>query len=160
MGDPARFREFATLVSKVLPLDAALIDVAGGRGGLQSALRTIGYQSVVSWDIRHKYASGRPGYHYGLFNWETAPRYDALVAMHPDEATDHAILYASLWRVPAIICPCCIKPSARPFSGPKLKWLWHIHLETLALRAGLHIKWAQLPIAGDNRVLVLTPRRY
>lgn len=155
MGDKRRFDEFAKLISGLIPKNAVIADVASGKGYLQAALRQLGYSDVTSWDKRRKNASNRRGYRYGLFQWDKAPKYDAIVAMHPDEGTDHAILYAAKHGVPAIICPCCIKPSAEVYWGRHAFADWAAHLEGLALRLNCRVRWADLPISGRNRVLIV-----
>ena len=157
MGDPRRFNAFAKLVRRHLPLEARLADVAGGKGYLQAALRELGYRDVVSWDRRKRCATGRAGYRYGWFDHRSAPAYDAVVAMHPDEGTDHAIVYAAERRVPALICPCCIRPSATTYWGDGNYPDWCRHLETVARKGRLTVQWTQLPIVGRNDVMILRP---
>lgn len=156
MGDPRRFDAFAKLVVRHVPLAASVADVAGGRGYLQAALRQLGYRSVVSWDKRKRYASGRAGYRYGWFDYEKAPRYDAVVAMHPDEATDQVVLYATKHRIPALVCPCCVKPQAVPYWGDHNYRDWCSHLTKLATNAGAHVQWTELPIVGRSAVMMVT----
>ena len=158
MSDSRRFREFARVISQNIPLDANIADVAGGKGYLQSALRQLGYQRVTSWDKRKKYAANRRGYHYGLFNFKDMHEYDAVVAMHPDDGTDHAVIYAGKHRVPAIICPCCVKPSAVPYQDYNSGyggWLKHLH--HLAEEQGMKVTWIKIDIDGRNDVMILFP---
>lgn len=118
MGDPRRFHAFAEVIVKHLHPSMAIADVAGGKGYLQAALRERGFRSITTWDRRRRTPMTRLGHRYDWFVWDRAPGYDAIVAMHPDEATDHAILYAGHHRIPALICPCCVRPSARLFLAP------------------------------------------
>ena len=58
MGDPRRFDLMARLVA-LRQRPRRVVDVAGGRGGLQAALRRLGFKDVVSVDVRPQYAKGR-----------------------------------------------------------------------------------------------------
>ena len=158
MGDSRRFDEFAKLVARNIPREAHIVDVASGKGYLQAALHQLGYRFVTSWDKRHKNACNRRGYRYGYFDYKTASaEYQAVVAMHPDEGTDHAILYACKHRVPAIVCPCCILPHAEPFWGSYKYPLWLKHLEHLATSRGMRVQWTKLRISGRNDVMIIRP---
>jgi hypothetical protein len=139
-----------------------VVDVAAGKGYLQGALRQRGFRDVESWDKRPRLAKVRANMkgRYGYFNSQTAPAYDAVVAMHPDEATDHAIVYAGTHRVPAIICPCCVKPSAVPYSGrchSDSYGDWMRHLVKLASKYRLSVTHAALRMTGRNQVLIFRP---
>jgi hypothetical protein len=144
-----------TLV-KIYERDAALLRrLRIGQGYLRAALHQLGYRHVESWDKRPRCAGGR-GYRYGYFEWNTAPRsYDAVVAMHPDGGTDHAVLYACHRAVLGLICPCCITPSAETYWGQHAYSAWCDHLERLARDRGAWTRWEALPISGRNRVLIL-----
>ena len=170
MGDPARFRLFADLIAREFPdRSAPIADVAGGKGYLKAALYQQGYRHVTCWDVRRRLAKGRPGQRYQRFDHANAPRgYRLVVAMHPDEATDHVILYAAKHRVPAVVCPCCVKPSAAPYDGSSQArpwngrggddWPhWNRHLAELARKGGLRVTTETLPMDGRNVVLVARP---
>lgn len=161
MGDRTRFSKFAALIRQHLPLEASIADVAGGKGTLQMALRQLGYRDVTSWDKRHRYARRRSIYRFGWFSWNEKTPYDAVVALHPDEGTDHALLYAARNGVPALICPCCILPSGESYWGPYKYPAWLTHLEQLALRHGASVERLKLPMSGRNDVLLInaTARR-
>ena len=160
MGDSKRFDLFGKLISKQLDPAMSIVDVAGGKGYLQASLRQLGYSKIETWDKRLATARKvhRNGYRFGYFDFKTAPKYDAVVAMHPDEGTDHCILYAGLHRVPAIICPCCIKPSAVQFWDNRNYTKWLKHLMTLAENQNLNVEQFKLPMNGKNDVLVLRPK--
>jgi len=159
MGDSRRFNLMASLVEKHIPKSANIADVAAGKGHLKAALYQLGYKKVTCWDRRKRLARGRPGQKYQLFDYHNAPRgYDALVAMHPDEATDHVIFYAGKHRIPAIVCPCCVKPSASILTLEPNKHNWLIHLKKLAHDCKLEVIETLLPMTGDNRVLILKPK--
>ena len=93
MGDPKRFDKFSTLIAERMNKDLKIADVAGGKGFLRIALAEKGIKDVETWDKRQVYRSGKQRFSY--FNWETEPQYDCIVAMHPDEGTDHSILYSA-----------------------------------------------------------------
>lgn len=145
MGDPRRFHYMADLVARAIPTDAVIADVAAGKGYLRAALYERGYRRVTSWDKVRRCATPRSGYRYGHFNYLSAPLYEAVVAMHPDGGTDHALLYALERGVPGLICPCCITPSAVAYFGVHRYDDWCAHLDRLAAGAA---RWTSLPISG------------
>jgi hypothetical protein len=157
VGDRRRFDQFARLIQEHINKDTAILDVASGKGYLRAALYQLGYRNVTCWD-KGKRAIGRKHYRYGYFHWREKPGFGAVVAMHPDAATDHAILYAAKNRVPALICPCCIKPSAEPFWEDYNFTNWMNHLVRLAERNGMEVIKTRLPIQGRNDVLILRPK--
>ena len=157
VGDPRRFHAFADVIARALHPSMIIADVAGGKGYLQAALRERGFRSITTWDRRRRTPMSRRGHRYGWFTWDCPARYDAIVAMHPDEATDHAILYAAKHQIPALICPCCVRPSARLFLEPYKYHHWCRHLASLATQAGLKVAWTTLPINGRRDVMILTP---
>lgn len=154
MGDPRRFDTFARLISSVLLPDMRIADVAGGKGYLQAALRERGFSDVVTWDRRRSRCAART-MRFDWFTHDTRERYDAVVAMHPDEGTDHALLYAIKHRIPAIICPCCVKPSALEYWDRYTFRPWCRHLESYALNHGCSIEWTRLGISGRNDVMII-----
>lgn len=155
MGDRRRFDLFSKLAEEHLNKDMKIIDVASGKGYLQAALRQRGFQEIISWDKRKKNASNRKGYRYGYFDWRTGEKYDAVIAMHPDEGTDHAIMYAAKHMVPALVCPCCIKPDASVYWGNHRFKNWVNHLKSLA--NNMLIQEVYLPMNGKSLVLILKP---
>jgi len=160
MGDSHRFDLFARMVATNFPKkDARIVDVAGGKGYLKEALRDLGYTNVLTMDKNRKAAKKQKhlAYKYGYFNCNTQEHFDCVVAMHPDEATDHAVLYATKHRVPAFVCPCCIKPDAAAFFERYNFPNWVNHLKRLA--RGMDVQELYLKMAGKNLVLKLTPRR-
>lgn len=158
MGAPQRFDLMAKLAEKYLPKNIAIADVASGKGYLQSALRQLGYKNITSWDKRKRNAKNRKGFRYGYFDWcWEKERYDAVVAMHPDEGTDHAILYAVKHQIPAIICPCCVKPSASMYWGVRKYEPWIKHLISLA-DGHLEVQKNVLRMNGRNLVLIFKPK--
>lgn len=155
MGDTRRFRLMADLVTRnVKERDLWVADVAGGKGYLQAELRRRGFREVVSFDKRKKMKRGRKGYRNEWFTYDTERGFGLVVAMHPDEGTDHAILYAARYHVPCIVCPCCVKPHGAPYKGKKDFDPWVRHLKELAHSHGLSVAEAQLPMRGRNLVLI------
>ncbi len=154
MGDPTRFRKFAALVQWHFPARGwKVADVASGRGGLRAELYRVGYKNVESWDRRRQNAKGRPGYRYGHFDWRQGGDYQLLVGMHPDGATDQVVRAAAYWRVPFILCPCCVMPTALEFSGSGYDE-WVDHLAAFARSEGIIVIETTLPMTGANRVLM------
>jgi len=158
MGDSRRFDLFGALVAGNLEPGMHIADIAAGKGYLRANLYQRGFHNVTSWDKRRGCARGRPGYRYGYFDHRSAPSYDAVVAMHPDGGTDEAIVYAGERRVPAIVCPCCVVPSAATYWGSHGSYEeWMRHLSALALKLRLSVTDVNLPMVGRNRVLILRP---
>ena len=161
MGDNARHKLLADLIRLRFP-DRAMhvVDVAAGRGQLKRALERAGYRHVTCWDRRHKQARPRPGQYWQEFHWRLAPDdYDLVAAMHPDEATDHAILYAARVRVPFLVCPCCIKPSGSEFMANCFdRAAWFRHLTRLARERDMRVIETRLPMNGANVVFIGYPK--
>ncbi len=157
MGDVRRFDLFARFIASNFYKGANIADVAGGKGYLRAALHEYGFQTVTSWDRRHGNAKGRPGTRYGYFTQDTADAYDLVVGMHPDGATDHIIRYAIKHRVPFVVCPCCIIPSAVTYWGKHSIHPWIAHLKNMATKAGFEVSESQLKMTGRNAVLVGLP---
>ncbi len=158
MGDSMRFRLFTEAIQDRFPdRDAKIADVASGKGQLQAALRQVGYRKVESWDKRPRNAKNRYGYRYGYFDYQNAPRgYGLVVGMHPDEGTDHIIEYACKHRVPFLVCPCCVMPSASKFEGIGYEE-WMRHLIGLAGTRRMEIEILSLPMEGRKEVIVGRP---
>ena len=156
MGDPARFRHFARLIAELYPdRSARIADVASGKGQLQAALRQIGYVNVTSWDNRKRNATGRRGYRFGRFYHQSvSEKYDLVIAMHPDEGTDESIAYAARVRVPFVVCPCCVLPSATTFGGRQGSFTdWKRHLIGFAKSRRMIVNHSRLEFRGRNEVL-------
>lgn len=157
MGDSRRFHLFAELIVSRFGPHLRIADVASGKGHLRSALYERGYRGVVSFDKRHVNAKPRPDRRWGFFDWRTDDKFDAVVGMHPDDGTDHIVKYAARNRVPAMICPCCVRPSAEVFWGAKTYQRWVDHLETMAYDGGLFVRRHDLNMSGRSLVLELVP---
>ena len=155
MGDPRRFDRFAdALVVRWPDPRTAIADVAGGHGQLRAALYRRGHQNAVTFDKRR----GRwkpPGQHYrwGMFTGSEPDRFDLLVGMHPDAATDRIIAGAIRRQIPFAVVPCCAIPSVWPFEGPDYS-AWVDHLTARAADAGYRVTEECLPIQGRSLMLV------
>lgn len=160
MGDSRRFDLLADLVARRFPRRGLRVaDVAGGAGGLQVALRARGFADVTTYDrcAASRRSRGVTAYVDGWFSHAEGARYDLVVGMHPDEGTDHAVLYATRNRVPFVLCPCCVKPHAAPLRGARDFRSWVAHLTRLANDGGHRVEQALLPMRGMGTVLVGTP---
>lgn len=154
MGDKRRFNEFAKTLIKYIP-DCRIADVAGGKGYNRAALADYGYKNVETWDKRYKHIPGKQI--YSLFNWRTAPHYDAVVGMHPDEASDEIILFSAKHGIPAAICPCCTKPSAVAYWGANKYRHWVEHLLNLAKERKMQVKHEVMKFNGRNDFFLIYP---
>jgi hypothetical protein len=157
MGDSRSFDLFAKVIFSNFPPKKypKIADVAGGKGGLQTALREKGY-NVTTFDKR-KGRRNRPGrfqYQYRWFNENIKDKFNLLVGMHPDEATDVIILEAAKRKIPFVVCPCCVKPYAVPFCGAHNYWTWVKHLKRLAHKNGFTVIETLLRMNGKNLVLI------
>ena len=161
MGDPARFREFAKVIAREFPTRSQRIaDVAGGKGMLQAALRCSGYGNIVTFDKRRHMAKRhrQKFYRYEWFAYNTHRKeFGLVVGMHPDQGTDHAILYAVNNCVPFAVCPCCIIPSASTLWEPRNSEGWLRHLTALASETH-EVTIERMPINGKNVVMIGRPK--
>lgn len=161
MGDSRRFDLFAELIARNFPQarEFPVADVAAGKGHLRAALWERGFRRVTCWDRQHKMAKARPGQRFQLFDYRHAPPdYVLAVGMHPDEASDHVVLWAARHRRPFILCPCCIKPSASTYWGSRSSHRsWNDHLARLAVSAGMTVTETCLQMKGRNVVMIGRP---
>ena len=161
MGDPRRFDKMATLIESEFGFDHTvnIADVAGGKGYMRMALLEKGFTRITTIDKRRENAKGRPGRLYGHFNYETSPpNYNLVIGMHPDEGTDHIICYAGKYKIPFVVCPCCIKPSATVYRGQHKFSLWVDHLLELAHNNDYIVEEHKLKMQGRNLVLIGRPK--
>lgn len=154
MGDKRRFNEFSKTIAKYIP-DCKIADVAGGKGYNRAALADLGYKNVETWDRRFRHLPGKQK--YSLFDYKTAPHYEAVIGMHPDEASDHIILYAAKHGVPAAICPCCTKPSATTYWGMNKYKFWVEHLLGLAKEKKMKVRHESMKFNGKNDFFLISP---
>jgi hypothetical protein len=150
----------ARLIATKFPLykDFPIADVAGGKGYLKASLFERGFRKVTTIDKRHHLAKGRPGQKYAYFTSDSRDKFALVAGMHPDEATDHIVLYAVLHGIPFAVCPCCVKPSAKAYTGKYSYLAWLQYLKNLATRTHT-VEELRLPMAGRNIVLVGIPKR-
>lgn len=157
MGDSKRFHIFSNFISDLdFPKNSKIADVAGGKGYMRLAMNEKGFKNVETWDLRSNRIKGKQ--RFQLFNYQNAPEYDIVMGMHPDEATDHLILYAGIRRKIAIICPCCVKPNATAYWGQNSYNSWLEHLYKLGERYNLEITQKKMPFNGRNDFLFFQPK--
>lgn len=155
MGDVRRFDLFGELISSHFERDCIVADVAGGKGMLQAKLRQCGFKNVVTFDKR-KGRKDRPTmrYEYRWFDHRVKGRFDLLVGMHCDEATDVIITEAASRKADFVICPCCVKPSAVPFYAQHNFTNWMLHLIELSENLGFKVTTDKLKMIGKNSVII------
>jgi hypothetical protein len=163
VGDPRRFDLFGKLIVEVFPSHQykKVADIAGGKGYLQTNLRGHGYD-VTTYDERQgrRDRPGRFQYRYQLFGSHIKERYDLLVGMHPDEATDVIINEAAKRKIPFVVCPCCVKPTVLQsvFRDSHNYTNWIIQLKALAERNGYEVREKKLRMMGKSLVLYGWPK--
>ena len=159
MGDSRRFDVFASFVATQFPnKNLKIADVAGGKGYLALALREQGYRDITIIDPKRrlkKKVNHRATFLAIPFTETLDRRFDLVLGMHPDEATDHIIRYSVKHGSPFVVCPCCIKPSAVAYWGSAKFHLWIAHLKRMAV--GFSIREYLLKMSGKNLVLVGEP---
>lgn len=154
MGDSRRFDLFSKIISNNFPNKyyKNVADIAGGKGYLNKALKDKGYY-VTTYDVRKK-INQNINYKRTLFTEKVKTKYDLLVAMHPDEATDVTISMAAKLSIPFVICPCCVKPTVTVMFEKHTYKNWIKHLKKFAEQNGFHVTETHLPMNGKNIVLV------
>jgi len=157
MGDSQRFSIFAKFIASTIPKHYRIADVASGGGYLQQELRKLGFNNVTSWDTRHEKDRIRnQTYVRKLFDYrKVSPKhYDAIIGLHPDGATDHIVMWASIYKKLCVVCPCCNIPSAVPFRDTPSNWI--NHLKNLAKRNNRSVTETTLNnLHGKNVVLII-----
>ena len=162
MGDPRRFEAFARFIHRTFPAAGTVADVAGGHGELSFWLAELGLRPVIvdprpatlpRWIPRtlrkRAVRDGRPaGIERVIQRVEDADlgRFDLLVALHPDAATEPVVRKAVAQGVDFAIVPCCVFPLD---GRPRSREAWLTDLMTLAPGARV----SALPIGGANAVL-------
>jgi hypothetical protein len=160
--DGRRFRVFAEFIHKTYPQVHRVADVAGGHGGVSFHLYRFGYAATII-DERDVHLPGRLK---RVLRKESVkqgriveiPRlvkrvqdvdlgsYDLIVALHPDEATEHVVRAGIEHGKDFAVVPCCVFP----LDGVRRsREEWREYLISLSP----DIKTAQLPIDGANVVL-------
>lgn len=156
MGDIRRFDLFANLISKHIPKSCNIADISGGKGYLQLALKEHGYKNITSFDKRYNRIKNS-NYKYGYFDYSKYHEFSGIVAMHPDEGTDHAVMYCIKNKCVGLICPCCVKPHATHLLLHHNFNNWKKHLTQLVEKAGMEAIWTKLKMTGKNEVLIIKP---
>jgi hypothetical protein len=155
MGDSRRFDMFAKLVKRNFnPRQYKFIaDIAGGQGYLQLALKENGFENVLTFDVRRNRLR-KLNYRTRFFDESIRDEFDLIVGMHPDEATDVIIAEAAKRKIPFVICPCCIKPTATVFWGSHAFGSWFDHLKRFAMKLGFICTEEKLPMNGKSWCLI------
>ena len=162
VNDRRRFQAFADFIHQTYPHVHKIADVAGGRGGVSFHLYQLGYAATII-DKRDAHLPGQMQRKLRKQSVEQGrlveiPRvvervqqvdlrsFDLIVALHPDEATEHVIRAAIEHGKDFAVVPCCVFP----MDGVKRnKEEWKEYLISLSP----DIMTTSLPIQGDNVVL-------
>lgn len=158
MGDPRRFTRFAELIKTQFPNAKNIADVAGGKGYLQLALKEKGYENVTTFDKRKHRCRRNIKFKHLYFSEKIKERFDLIVGMHPDEATDVIVVEASKRKIPFAIVPCCVKPTASIVHGQYNYTNWIKHLKQLAERKNFKVQELNLRITGKRLVIIGRPK--
>lgn len=160
--DGRRGRVFAEFIHKTYPHVHRIADVAGGRGSVSFHLYQLGYAATII-DERDAQLPGRLQRVLRKQSVEQGriveiPRvvkkvqdvdlrsYDLIVALHPDEATEHVVRAGIEHGKDFAVVPCCVFP----MDGVKRsREAWREYLISLSP----DIMTARLPIDGANVVL-------
>lgn len=103
MGDSKRFKVTAKFLAENFK-PCSVADVAGGRGSLSKELAQYGFECTVI-DPRHDQMPSLKAMHR-KFDRRLAKKFDLIIGLHPDEATEElCVTAASGARV--VIIPCC-----------------------------------------------------
>lgn len=155
MGDRRRFDIFADFIARqIKDKSARIADVAAGGGYLSFALRERGFKYITPFEPypRRGGQVRRLGIQARLF--DDGSKFDVLVGMHPDEATDVILDEAIKHRLRAIVVPCCAKPTRWVYWGAKGSVRdWCASLKRQAERRGLWLNETILKMTGANTVL-------
>ena len=143
MGDRRRFHEVAELVLELFPPDThrTVADVAGGKGKLAGKLMARGYMATIIDPRRSRKHPKGARRLSDVFLPGMAHRYDLLVGLHPDGATE--ALAEAARRRPVVIVPCCLHQWDGPEEGDledRIRARW--------TRLGLTWRETVLPIRG------------
>ena len=158
MGDRNRFRIFSSVIAKNFPAVKLIADVAGGKGQLQTELRSRGFD-VITYDKRKgRKDRSKMRYKYGFLGPHAIRDHDLLVGLHPDEATEIIISEAGKRRIPFALVPCCILPTVTGYSGPKEKQAWIAHLVRMAESLNFQTQIFKLNMRGKNIIIIGRPR--
>ena len=154
MGDHRRFEVFAKFIKKQFSpnIYKNIADVAGGQGHLNKTLKSYGFENIITFDTR-KNKIKNIQYKRKLFSDDCDFKFDLLVGMHPDNATDVIIKEAETQKIPFIIVPCCILPTITKFTMQRSYTNWCKHLIKFAESLKFNVKSTILSISGSNVVI-------
>ncbi len=162
VNDRRRFRAFANFIHDTYPDVKTIADVAGGHGNVAYYLYEFGYDATII-DCRETRLPGKM--HRALRKLSVKRRklveiprlvervqdvdlrrFDLIVGLHPDDATEHALRTALKYDKDFAIVPCCVFP----IDGVKRSTAdWLEYLASISP----DIMRATLPIEGANVVL-------
>ena len=153
MGDSQRFKVFSKEINQKFPTTKykTIADIAGGKGYLNKELTKKGYR-VTTFDKRNNNTTGVT-FKKQFFNEKSPGKYDLLVGMHPDQATDVIITEAAKRNVPFAIVPCCLMPCTTHYNGNNSYESWVHHLDMYARRLGFITFKKKIGIEGKNMML-------
>ncbi len=155
MGDVRRHDVFAAFLHRQYAGRGVkrIACVADGNGALAKRLATFGFETTI-YEVRPRKVYLPPGVNWisGFFTRETPVREDAIVGMHPDEATGEIVIAARKLRIPFAVCPCCVLGPESIGVGSESGWL--NKLKRLAAGRAHH---TQLAINGKRDVLYGRP---
>ena len=160
--DNRRFQAFADFIHKTYSHARKVADIGGGHGHLSYHLRDLGYDATIidrrDMHLPRKLRRALRKLSVKQERLVEIPRmvcdvqdadlqaFDVLVALHPDEATEHTIRAAIDLDKELAIVPCCVFP----MDGVKRsEENWREYLTSLSE----DIQTATLPIRGANVVL-------
>ena len=156
MGDNRRFNLFAEAIEKRFPKWYRVVDVAGGKGYLQLALKERGFKDVVTFDCaprKERVRKRGTKFYWRKFGDKVNVECDLLVGMHPDEATDVIVVEAAKRDIPFAIVPCCVKPTHLLWMKGQKYTVWIRGLIELAKKKKYEVEEYKLRMNGKNIVL-------
>ena len=155
------------LISKRFPPDKynRVLDIAGGQGYLSLNLMERGYvcklvdsrKSGYSRKIRkrHRPCTDRE---VRKFSHDLYYTVDIVVGMHPDQATEEILRWATLNRKPFAVCPCCVMPTSFILRDPSMsKWKWWVGYLKSIVKNTHSVDEIYLKMKGKNLVLIGVP---
>lgn len=148
--------KFAALIQREFPRSTypEILDVAGGQGGLNLILTSLGYQTVT---IDPK-TQNRAVYHRKqMFTLNYPFSTSLIVGLHPDAATEIIIRQAANHGIPFAIVPCCVIPTLTNFKGDDSRD-WINHLVSYAVNLSFHAQEFTLDAPGKNVAIVGRPK--
>jgi hypothetical protein len=162
MGDKQRFNVFAQFIQSTFPRAIDIADIAGGHGELSFWLHELGKRPVVidprdavfpRWVRRRlRKRAMRTGAGVTIARMIASveqvdlSRFDLLVALHPDEATEPALRAALHFGIDFAIVPCCVF-AIDGVGRSRSEWVAYLASQAPGIQSGA------LPLDGANIVL-------